>query len=103
MKPELISNRLSRSRVEASAQATSRLSSRDRNGNDAGSIHIQPKKSARLTTMLRCAEVELSIVKQREFELTANLGGVRHIQKELNSAVPMGPTRDALPSTPYRI
>ena len=37
-------------------------------------------------------EVELPIVKQREFELAADLGWVRHIQKELNSAVPMGPT-----------
>jgi hypothetical protein len=37
-------------------------------------------------------EVELPIVKQGEFELAADLGWVRHIQEELNSAVPMGPT-----------
>lgn len=46
-----------------------------------------------LTTMLSGRfEVELPIVKQGEFELAADLGWVRHIQEELNSAVPMGPT-----------
>jgi hypothetical protein len=35
---------------------------------------------------------QLPIVKQGEFELAADLGWVRHIQEELNSAVPMGPT-----------
>ena len=33
-------------------------------------------------------KVQLPIVKQRKFELPADLGRVRHIQKELNSAVP---------------
>ena len=37
-------------------------------------------------------EIELPIVKQGEFELAADLGWVRHIQEELNSAVPMVPT-----------
>ena len=34
-------------------------------------------------------EIELPIGKQGEFELAADLGWVRHIQEELNSAVPM--------------
>jgi hypothetical protein len=37
-------------------------------------------------------EIELPIVKQSKFELATDLGWVRHIQKEGNSAVPMGPT-----------
>jgi hypothetical protein len=46
-----------------------------------------------LTGMLKWAfEIELSIVKQGEFELAADLGWVRHIQDELSSTVPMGPT-----------
>ena len=46
-----------------------------------------------LTGMLKWAfEIELSIVKQGEFELAADLGWVRHIQEESNSAVPMAPT-----------
>ena len=46
-----------------------------------------------LTGMLKWAfEIELSIVKQGEFELAADLGRVRHIQDELSSTVPMGPT-----------
>src|SRR4051794_33658788 len=37
-------------------------------------------------------EIELTIIKQGEFELAANLGCVREIQYELSGAVPMGPT-----------
>jgi len=37
-------------------------------------------------------EIELPIIKQSKFELAADLGWVRHVEEEVNSAVPMGPT-----------
>jgi hypothetical protein len=47
---------------------------------------------AGLGRVRRRFEIELTIIKQGEFELAANLGCVREIQYELSGAVPMGPT-----------